>query len=83
MQKKIENHIDNKCALSSDIYIVHSEGKSNEGVHFSINDRVRVLEIAGDAVLIEKIGAKSNPYCVSGQFLCSISNFTYLEGEEA
>ncbi len=56
-------------------YIFQSEGKSNDGFCFKVGDSFRVLEIANDAVLIEKKGDTNNPYCVSADFLRSISDF--------
>ncbi len=56
-------------------YVVHTQGRSNEGVQFVIGDKFHVLEIAEDAVLIEKVGDKNNPYFVSAELLHSISNF--------
>ena len=59
------------------IYTVHSAGKSNEGLQFAVGDTFRVLEIAADAVLIEKIGDTNNPYFVSSDLLHSISDFDH------
>ena len=42
-------------------YSIHTEGKSNEGLLFSPGDRFKVLEIDGDACLIEKLGDNNNP----------------------
>ena len=55
------------------IHTVKVEGKSNEGLAFSVGDQYRILELDGDAALIEKIGDKNNPYFVSAKFLNSIS----------
>ena len=59
------------------IYTVHSAGQSNEGLQFAVGDTFRVLEIAADAVLIEKIGDTNNPYFVSSDLLHSISDFDH------
>lgn len=75
--KNVKKRIENKKTVSADVYVVHTEGTSNEGLHFSIDDRFRVLETAEDAVLIEKIGDTNNPYFVSADVLQSISNFNY------
>lgn len=64
-----------KAEESAVVYEVHTDGKSNEGLVFTVGDRLRMLEIDGDAVLIEKIGDKQNPYFVSGKFLASISDY--------
>lgn len=58
------------------IYEVTTAGRSNENLEFLIKDKFRVLEIAGDSVLIEKIGDKHNPYYVSASFLAAISDYT-------
>ena len=44
---------------------------------FSVDDTFKVLEIDGDATLIEKIGDENNPYFVSGCFLESISDYKH------
>ena len=76
--KKIDKKLDEKKreAESAVIYKVHTEGKSNEGLLFSVDDTFKVLEIDGDAALIEKIGDENNPYYVSARFLRGISDFT-------
>ena len=76
--KSVKKQIEKKKTANAEIYVVNTEGTSNEGLHFSINDRFRVLEIADDAVLIEKIGNANNPYFVSADLLHSISNFNHL-----
>lgn len=53
--------------------IIH--GESNEGLKFDIGDEFFVLESDGDAILIEKIGDKNNPYFVDKKFLMQISNY--------
>lgn len=77
--KKIGKKLDEKKreAESAVIYRVHTEGKSNEGLLFSVDDTFKVLEIDGDAALIEKIGDENNPYFVSGCFLESISDYKH------
>ncbi len=57
------------------IYTVNVEGRSNEGLLFTVGDTFRVLERDGDAGLIEKIGDKNNPYYVSLHFLTTISDY--------
>ena len=76
--KKIGKKLDEKKreAESAVIYKVHTEGKSNEGLLFSVDDTFKVLEIDGDAALIEKIGDENNPYYVSARFLRGISDYT-------
>lgn len=50
---------------------------SNEGLQFVVGEQLRVLEIAGDVVLIEKIGDTDNPYFVSADLLRSISDYEH------
>ena len=69
--------IQKKSIVESDItsYVIKAHGVSNEGLIFEIDDEFRVLESDGDAILIEKIGDKNNPYFVSADFLKEISNY--------
>lgn len=75
--KKVNQYRDKKkkAEEAAVVYEVHTDGKSNEGLVFTVGDRFRILETDGDAVLIEKIGDKQNPYFVSGKFLASISDY--------
>ena len=57
------------------LYSVSKEGMSNEGLTFCIGDQFRVLEVDGDAALIEIIGNNNNPYFVSAAFLSTISSY--------
>lgn len=79
--KKLVKKLDEKKreAASAVIYKVHTEGRSNEGLLFSVDDTFKVLEIDGDAALIEKIGDENNPYYVSARFLRRISDYTNKE----
>ena len=65
-----------KKQIPSKLYVVHSAGESNEGLHFAAGNTFRVLESDGDAVLIEKIGEENNPYFVSEELLRTISDYT-------
>lgn len=62
--------------LGGEVYIVKSFGISDEGLQFKVNERFKVLEVDGNAVLIEKIGDINNPYFISGDFLKEISDYT-------
>lgn len=64
-----------RLEANKNIYSVTSPGTSNEGIEFPIGTKFRVLEKDGNSVLIEKIGDKNNPYFVSAEFLCNVSNF--------
>lgn len=59
------------------IYTVKQDAESNEGLEFNVEDRFRVLEYDGDAILIESIGKDDNPYFVSGELLKEISDYPY------
>lgn len=57
------------------IHTVTTEGQSNEGLAFNVGDQFKVLEVDGDAALIEKLGDSNNPYFVSVDFLKGISDY--------
>ena len=57
------------------IYNVYKDSISKEGLSFKKNDQFKILEIDGDAGLIEKIGDDNNPYFVSLKYLASISDY--------
>ena len=54
---------------------VKSPGTDEQGLAFNIGDTYTVLEMDGNAVLIEKDGDSDNPYFVSAEFLRDISDF--------
>lgn len=64
-----------KERLRQRTYKVAKDGVSNEGLRFREGDEIRVLEVDGDAVLIEKINDSNNPYFVSAGFLGEISDY--------
>ena len=77
IKKKVLSELEKKRqeeALAK-VYTVKKEGRSNEGLLFVEGDTFKVLEVDGDAGLIEKIGDDNNPYYVSRKFLCSISDY--------
>lgn len=75
--KAVKTHKASMTAIEEKrkLYHVCKAGKSNEGLTFAVGDQFCALEADGDAVLIEKIGDDNNPYFVSGEFLCSISDY--------
>lgn len=78
IKKAVKMARSNSTEKTSDqikVFVVHTEGKSNEGLVFNVGDKIRVLEIDQGSVLIEIIGASDNPHFVSAELLCSISNF--------
>lgn len=73
--KTVKNYIRDKKVINSEYITVSKDGKSNEGLIFSMGDKYRALEKDGDAVLIEKKNDSNNPYFVSAEFLKSISDY--------
>lgn len=71
INKKIEDV--NKKKMRE--YTVLKDGIDKQGLKFKIGDKIKVLESADDAILIEKIGDKNNPYFVSIDFLKKIIAF--------
>lgn len=57
------------------VHVVEKEGTSNEGLVFKVGEAFKVLEIDGDAALVEKLGDANNPYFVSARFLRTISDY--------
>lgn len=80
VKKKINKELDAKkrIADAAVVYTVKKEGRSNEGLLFAMGDKYKVLEIDGDACLIEKLQDNNNPYFVSGKFLSSISDYRFV-----
>ena len=75
-KQAIANRKKNDSSINSDtIYTVEREAESNEGLRFKVGDSFRVLECDGDAILIELIENKNNPYFVSEKLLKEISNY--------
>ena len=74
--KKIKKKIKTfKQQKATPLYNILSYGISNEGLIFNKNDKFKVLEKDGDAVLIEKIGDSNNPYFVPAELLYKISDY--------
>ena len=76
--KTVKKHLNKNIREYDDtnvIYEVTLEGKDEYGLEFSVGDKYRVIKSDGEAILIEKIGDLNNPYCVSIDFLRTISNF--------
>ncbi|XCB29623.1 hypothetical protein RQN30_10620 [Arcanobacterium hippocoleae] len=69
--KKVKKvRADNKAKIKG--YTVVNDGTDEQGLVFKTGDKIRVLESADDAILIEKVGDKNNPYFVSVDFLKTI-----------
>ncbi len=77
IKKKWVEHCEKKniARLNSKIFTICKDGKSNEGLLFKEGEHIRVLEMDGEMVLIERVGDENSPYCVSKSFLVSISDF--------
>lgn len=77
LKKKITSEIEKKrnTEKAAVIYTVSVEGTSNEGLHFKVGDKFKVLDNDGDAGLVEVIGDSNSPYFVSIKFLSSISDY--------
>ena len=77
IKKKIKKMLaeTKKSELSSKAYSICRDSVTNEGLHLHIGDSFKVLEIDGDACLIERIDDENNPYFVSGKYLETVSDF--------
>lgn len=76
--KTVKSHHKKSREITTDtteVYVVKSLGKSNEGLEFAVGDKFRVLESDGNAILIEKLVDSNNPYFVDADFLRSISDY--------
>lgn len=58
------------------IYVVDSRVESDSGLVLEAGDQIKVLEVDGDAVLIDKVGDDDSPYVVSGDLLAAISAYS-------
>lgn len=72
ISKRIKRESDEAAMI---VYTVTEEGRSNEGLLFKEGEQFRVLEVDGDAALVDKIGDYNSPYFVSVQFLSQISDY--------
>ncbi len=77
LKNKITSELKNnkKAEAVAKIYTVNKVGKSNEGLQFNVGDMFKLLEMDGDAGLIEIIGDNNNPYFISRKFLSTISDY--------
>ncbi|MEG1525591.1 MAG: hypothetical protein RR255_05455 [Bacilli bacterium] len=71
--RKRKNHV--QLENSKIMYTILQDGESNEGLRFKVGDEFRILESDGDAILIELIGNKNNPYFIDADLLKTISDF--------
>lgn len=63
--------------VAGKIFTVTADGEDSNGLKVSVDDVIRVLELDGDAVLVELIGRDNNPYVISLNFLKSVSEFPH------
>lgn len=73
--KTVKKHMDSSVKNSTDIYTIHSDEITDDGIHFKLGDKFRILEIVDEGALIEKINDENNPYFVSISFLKLISDY--------
>ena len=72
----------NRCEITDNkmVFRVKKIGVDNKAKTFNIGDSFRVLEQDKDAVFIEIIGDKNNPYFESEDFLRTISDYKRRKG---
>ncbi|WP_294412130.1 hypothetical protein [uncultured Ruminococcus sp.] len=77
IKKKVTSELKKKkkTEQAAVVHTVNTEGTSNEGLCFKAGDKFKVLDVDGDAGLIEIIGDNNSPYFVSLKFLSSISDY--------
>ena len=77
LKKKIVEELNKRKSIEERaiVYTVNSEGRSNEGLEFSVGETFKILETDGDAGLIEKVDDDNSPYFVSLTFLSTISDY--------
>lgn len=68
--KKVKSH-----RYTDKLFTINCQAIDNQGLEFIKGMQFRILEVDNDAVLIELIGDRNNPYFVSGSFLRRISDF--------
>lgn len=75
--KAVKNHYSSAPANEENIrlYNIISDEGSDAYLQFVAGEQFRVLEKDEDAVLIEKIGDKNNPYFVSAELIHKISDY--------
>lgn len=75
--KFIKTQKANRTALyeKESVFTITVDCNCENGLALSGGDQIKVLAVDGDAVLIEKIGDNNNPYFVSSELLCKISNY--------
>ena len=64
IKSKVDQMLDRKKKQeeAAIVHTVKKDGKSKEGLIFKVGDQFKVLEVDGDAALIERIGDNNNPF---------------------
>lgn len=84
--KRVKTAIEKRTSPSQttgQMFTVHidRDGDDRREPKLRVGDQYRVLELDGDAVLIEVLNNANNPYFVSGAILAKISDFPPNEGK--
>jgi hypothetical protein len=70
-------------ATKGQVFRATSDGDGGGGLKIRVDDEYRVLECDGDPILIEVLGDPGNPYCVSSEFLRSVSDFSQDDADRS
>ncbi len=69
------------CPQRGQVFAVSSDFELTGGLIVRAGDEIRVIECAGDAVIVEVIGRDDNPHVVSGEFLSRVSQYPLRSDE--
>lgn len=83
INRKKQEYDEEDLFTKIDIYTVETDGQSREGLVFNAGEQFRVLEVHGDAAVIEKFEDSSSPYLVSAEYLSTISNYEPVVEEDS
>ncbi|MFD9622123.1 hypothetical protein ACFWB2_33400 [Streptomyces virginiae] len=67
------------CSTKGQVFDVVSDGEDGKGLTLRAGAQYLVMECDGEAILIELLGDRNNPYFTSSQFLASVSGFPTAE----
>jgi hypothetical protein len=71
----VKSRMNNSSVAAGRLYTVNDDADGEMGLKLCVGDQFRVLEVDGDAILVEVINNANNPYVVSGDLLQSVSDF--------
>lgn len=74
--KAVKSRINNSSAAAGRLFTVNDDAGGEMGLKLRVGDQFRVLQVDGDATLVEVLDNANNPYVVSGKLLQSVSDFT-------